>query len=367
MSSIPSQPYGSKQQQQQQQHSSTIPTGSDIPPPIIESKPTSNFELSQSNSIKPYPSVSDATTTTTTTPTVQGQGPLCYLLTWKDPIYTGKVFGSLILGLVIFKTVNLVNIFFHVAYIGLLFSAVAEYSGKLITGRGFVTNYSKRFANSSCAEKFNKEVLPSIAGFTVCFEKTIKKIVYAQDIESTLKAAAVSYILYKVTSYVTLFKLLITVIFSAFTIPFAYNNKQKEIDAFVSARTQCAKSQFQKLLAKIKKEAGPHIDNLIKKSGPVGAFVQSKIPVRTAGSTVGDSKATSYGTAADSHSTSSPSPSKPVVGAHSSGVSSGVTSSTTVPVNATKPFPTVPNTTVGGEFDDTDDFADTTQEHKPIY
>lgn len=44
----------------------------------------------------------------------------CDLLTWKDPVKTGKVFGTIIVTLLVLKTVNLFNIFFHVAYIGLL-------------------------------------------------------------------------------------------------------------------------------------------------------------------------------------------------------------------------------------------------------
>lgn len=42
------------------------------------------------------------------------------LLTWRDPVRTGKVFGGLIVALIVFKKVNLFNVFFHVAYIGLL-------------------------------------------------------------------------------------------------------------------------------------------------------------------------------------------------------------------------------------------------------
>lgn len=39
---------------------------------------------------------------------------------------------------------------------------------------------------------------------------------------------------------------------------------------------------------------------MIEKSGPVGAFVKSKIPTRTAGSTVGDDRSATFGTKADS-------------------------------------------------------------------
>lgn len=42
------------------------------------------------------------------------------LLTWKDPAYSAKVFGSIIVGLFVFKTVNLINVFFHLAYLALL-------------------------------------------------------------------------------------------------------------------------------------------------------------------------------------------------------------------------------------------------------
>jgi hypothetical protein len=40
-------------------------------------------------------------------------------LTWEDPARTGKVFGSIVAILIVFKTVNLFNVFFHVAYLGL--------------------------------------------------------------------------------------------------------------------------------------------------------------------------------------------------------------------------------------------------------
>lgn len=46
--------------------------------------------------------------------------PTIDLLTWKDPIRTGKVFGALVATLVVFKTVNLFTLFFRLAYIGLL-------------------------------------------------------------------------------------------------------------------------------------------------------------------------------------------------------------------------------------------------------
>lgn len=55
------------------------------------------------------------------------------LLTWKDPIKTGKVVGSIVLGLIVFKGINLLNIFFHLSYIALLCTYFFELFLALLT------------------------------------------------------------------------------------------------------------------------------------------------------------------------------------------------------------------------------------------
>ena len=384
-----------------QQHSSAIPTGEHIPPPIGETsssdyqtsiKPSTgytgvdndaSFNPTATSPVNPFTSGSGNTTTSSaTTNTSAGSGTagaaggvlntgaadktsICYLLTWKDPIHTGKVFGSIVFGLLIFKSVNLVNIFFHASYVALLLSAAAEYVGKLLTGKGFVTNYFKQSptAKSSYSEKFNKEFLPTIADLNTQIEKQVKKVVFAQDIESTLKAAGISYILYKVTSFVSLYSLFIFAIGFFFTVPYIYTTYQKEIDAAVGKYTSCAKAKVNKTLD----DLCPHVHGFFKQLGPIGQAIEKKLPVRTAGSTVGNSRATSYGTAADQPipASSSSSSSKPT------GISSGVSSGSTQPTHKTTgtttghSFPSVGQTKVSEGFEnDTDDFADTTQGSK---
>ncbi|KAL6451757.1 RTN1 Reticulon-like protein 1 [Candida maltosa Xu316] len=279
--------------------SESIQSSSNLPP-TSSSAPIDHASLAASGASCPYHSSSSP----------------CALLTWKDPIKTGKVFGSIVVGLIVFKTVNLFNIFFHLAYIGLLLSAAAEYSGKLVTGKGFLSNY--KASQKSYAKKFNDEVLPELA-------QKINKIVYAHDIEATLKAAGLSYILFKLTSWLSLYTLIFAAVVLIFTVPFIYTTYKKEIDAVVSDITKIVKSKTNEYTEAAHKAAAPHIDTLIQKTGPVGNFIKSKIPVRTAGSTVGDSRATSYGTDADkkvySASATTPSSSEPTAAAHSTGAS----------------------------------------------
>ena len=219
---------------------------------------------------------------------------LTELLTWKNPVYTGKVLGLTLGGLILFKSIDLVRIFFKISYITLLFSAGAEYIGKVFTGQGFVSNFYKNYS-TSFAKPINKHLLPLIGELNVAIEHHLNYIVYARNVETTLKFAGISYIFYQLTSVVSLFALTIISIILLFAIPPAYLANKKQVDAFVGKYTACFKQQV-----------GKGVDQLhdALKQTPVGPYLQKFAPKRTAGSTVGNSKATSYGTDADTHGAS---------------------------------------------------------------
>lgn len=156
----------------------------------------------------------------------------------------------------------------------------------MVTGQGFVTKY--KGSAKSYAQCFNTNVLPHVADFTEQLEAQFNKIVYAHDIESTLKAAGLSYILYKVTSWFSLYTLIVVSVVLAFSVPAVYFKNKKEIDAAVAQYSKLAKDKSGEYAKLAHAKAAPHIDTLVKKTGPVGNFISSKIPTRTAGSTVGD-------------------------------------------------------------------------------
>ncbi|KAK6455059.1 Reticulon-domain-containing protein [Scheffersomyces xylosifermentans] len=258
----------------------------------------------------------------------------CSLLTWKDPVLTGKVFGSIIVSLIVLKYINLINLFFRGAYVGLLLSAAAEYAGKLVTGQGFVTKYKP--AAKSYAKQFNDVIIPQLAELNLKIEEEFQKIIYSHDIETTLKAAGLSYILYKLTSWFTLFTLIAASVVILFTVPVIYQTNKKEIDAAVANFTKLAKNKTAEYTSLAHKAAAPHIETIVKSTGPVGKFVKSKFPTRTAGSTVGDSKPT-FGTAADE-----------------------LPSATTT---GSSKFPDVPSASLGDHKSTVEEFVDHAPEH----
>lgn len=271
------------------------------------------------------------------------------LITWQDPVKTGKVFGAVVLALIALKKGNPLNWFFHVAYIGFILVAIAEYAGKIITGQGLVLKY-KPASHKSLSPRLKNEVLPAVADAFAKFEDKFLRVAYGQDFECTLRAAGMSFLLYKITSWFSLYTLVTFAVLVIFTVPAIYVRNKKEIDAAVSHYTKVIKEKTGEATKDIRKQLQPHIDNLAKKSGPVGNFFQQKFPTRTAGSTVGASQSTSYGTGADAHTASAP------AHAASSGVSTHATSAAH---SGASQFPNVPQTNLGSSVksDDLDQLA----------
>ncbi|ODV96051.1 hypothetical protein PACTADRAFT_49469 [Pachysolen tannophilus NRRL Y-2460] len=245
------------------------------------------------------------------------------LLTWKNPVETGAIFGSIVVSLLVLKYVNVINLLFRALFVILLGSSIAEYSGKLITGTGFVTRF--RPAYSNYFQKNADLVSAHFAQYLNLLETTIQELIYAKNIEITLKAGALSYILFKLTLWFSIFTLLLTSTIVAFTAPFIYENNKKQIDELLVKYTKISKQKFFELQEVVKEKAEP----LLEKAGPVGNFIKSKLASsRTATSTVN-------------------APAPKTDGTPAFGSSTGVSASTADSTNTTNArFPSVPDSEV---------------------
>lgn len=183
----------------------------------------------------------------------------------------------------------------------LIVSAILEYVGKFVVGEGFVSKYKP--ATKTYAKKINDEILPLVAEFNEKFEAEIQKILYAHDIEATLKAAGISYILYKITSLFSLYTLITIVVVLAFTVPAVYVRNKKEIDAAIAQYSKLAKEKTAEYTKLAQDKAAPQLEALAQKTGPVGAMIKNYLPTRTAGSTVGNNRDTSFEGSASASST----------------------------------------------------------------
>lgn len=140
----------------------------------------------------------------------------------------------------------------------------------------------------SYAECFNKKALPAVADFNIRAEAELHRLINVANVESTLKAAGVSFLAYLLTARFSIFSLLCTSIVLAFTGPFVYTTFKTEIDSAVEKYYSCAKSQACKYVDQAKSAAKPHVDTALALAEPVLKHVRAFLPDthRTAGSNV---------------------------------------------------------------------------------
>lgn len=210
------------------------------------------------------------------------------LLTWKDPQKTAKVFGISIATLLSLKYVNLINLFFRFAFITLFASAAAEYVGKVVTGTGFASRF--RPAQANRLSKLASEYSPKFQSCAANFEKDVVGITFSADIEKTLKIAALSFVLYKITSWFSLYTILLSSLILTFTVPAVYVTYQKEIHQISEKYLSLAKSKAAEYKDIAIKESKPYISQVNAKLAPVTDKIGAYFPKnRTAGTTVGAS------------------------------------------------------------------------------
>lgn len=159
-------------------------------------------------------------------------------------------------------------------------------------GQGFVSKYKP--TARSYAKRINDSILPHVADLNVKLESEVNKIVYAHDIETTLKGAGISYILYKITSLFSLYTLVFVAVVLLFTVPAVYVRHRKEIDAAIAEYTKIAKAKTAEYTKLAHEKAGPHLEALANKTGPVGAYIKKAVPNRTTGSTVGTDRSSTF-------------------------------------------------------------------------
>lgn len=209
------------------------------------------------------------------------------LLTWKNPQKTAKVFGASLATLFAIRYLNIINIFFRIAFITLFVSGAGEYVGKLVTGNGFASRF--RPAQYSKLSSYASQLAPKLEQAVSALEAQLQSIVFAADIEKTLKFAALSYVLYKITSLVSLYTVVVSSLILAFTAPAAYVTYQKEIHEAKDKYFTLAKSKAAEYKDIASEKSKPYVSQVNSTLSPYTSKFNGYLPKnRTAGSTIGE-------------------------------------------------------------------------------
>ncbi|AWU74558.1 uncharacterized protein C5L36_0A11400 [Pichia kudriavzevii] len=209
------------------------------------------------------------------------------LLTWANPKKSATVLGSILGGLLFVKYVNVVSLFFYFSTFALIISALAEYAGRVVTGTGFVTKYKPLiFSKVPSVGETAEYYAPHVVTITKKVEAEGKKLITSTDIEKTFRAGVATFLLYKITSIFSLWSLLFASSIISFTAPPVYLANKEVIDANVVKYSNCARARLDEGIKVAGEKLAPYTEKAKNAGGPIFKFIESKLPVRTAGSTV---------------------------------------------------------------------------------
>ncbi|CAR23498.1 Rtn1p [Lachancea thermotolerans CBS 6340] len=219
------------------------------------------------------------------------------LLYWRNPVETGKVFGGILVSLLVMKKVNLITCLLKVMYTIMLTTASVEFLSKLFLGQGMVTKYGLQ----SCPDAvgFLKPRIEAALNAIPPRQAQLRKLVMAQSPKCTFKAAGILYVLHKLFSVVSLWTALFVGTILTFSLPLIYKSYQKEIDATVAQGVEAGKQHASALQSTVCEKASPYVKQLDEKLGPVSGFVKSKLPATRVGGSNITAESTTTKLAAD--------------------------------------------------------------------
>lgn len=231
----------------------------------------------------------------------------CDLLLWKNPLETGKVFGGLLVSLLILKKVNLVTFFLRVIYTTLFAASVIEFVSKRMLGQGLVTRYGvKECPNISGI--LRPKIEEFFRQFPV-YQLQIKKLLFASSPKHSFKTASLFYILHKLVSVISLWTLMLLSVIATFSLPVIYMAYRKEIDTSINEGVSIVKMKSCEYQTIAKEKAAPYLDQLHGRFGPLCEYFSPK--TLSCGTTASDSLNSTdpaIGCATGSSFTSVPSP-----------------------------------------------------------
>ncbi|KAG0676263.1 hypothetical protein C6P40_001267 [Pichia californica] len=209
------------------------------------------------------------------------------LLLWKDAKKSGITLLSILSFLLLIKYVNLISLFFRLSTFLLLISAIAEYTGKILTGTGFVTKFKPekyKFSIGKIADYY----APHFVTILKKIEIKVEDLYTSVDIESTLKFGGISFLLYKLTSTFSIWSLIFFSTILSFSVPPIYLSNKEIIDKNIIKIVDLSKVKINETYKIVDEKFGPQINKIKDSTAPVLKLIQSKLPVRTAGTTVGE-------------------------------------------------------------------------------
>lgn len=208
------------------------------------------------------------------------------LANWDDPKKSAIALSSIVGALVLVKYVNIPSLVFYTLTLGLLIGSAAEFVGQSVLGTSVSAKYVKPHVSKLQLGPAVEYYAPHFVTIFKKLEGKFVDLLTIKDVQASFRAGLACYAGYLLFSWVSVWNIALVGTLVAFGFPPLYKSNKAVIDANVEKYTKLAQEKVDEGVKAAEKTLGPHVAKAKEVAAPLLKLVESKLPVRTAGTTV---------------------------------------------------------------------------------
>lgn len=165
------------------------------------------------------------------------------LFTWKFPRASGVVFAGSVSVILAFHFIDVLRYVLKGLYLSFAAVSAAEFAGKTLTGKGFVSQMrpNKYFV---VPRESVDSIFAGIHQFVNFLVLEFQRILFVENFAATVTAFVASFFSYVLIKYLPLWSLVLTSTVLAFTVPLAYLKNQEVVDQQIARLSEIINAQL---------------------------------------------------------------------------------------------------------------------------
>jgi len=204
------------------------------------------------------------------------------LVTWKNPRTSLIIFISLLNIILAFRFINVMRYIFKAAYLLLGSAAALEYGGRLLGYKGAVSQIRPRRYYMIPRESV-ESIFEEIHDFLNFVVVEFQRIVYVENIFTTVAAFLISFFGYFLIKYLPFWSLAFLGTTTVFAGPYIYINNQEQVDALINHYSEIANYKLHEARGVTEQYAGEYANRAMQTASQLTEKVQIYASRRVSG------------------------------------------------------------------------------------
>ncbi|CAI4059065.1 hypothetical protein SUVZ_04G0400 [Saccharomyces uvarum] len=183
------------------------------------------------------------------------------LIYWTNPRKSGATFAATLVGLIVFRNVNVISVLLKIGYMVLFTSFAVELSTKILFDQGIVSRLGMK--ESPDIVGFLRPHIDRVLDRVPAVEDKIRKLVFAHRTRNNLTIGVSLYFLHGLFAIFSMNTVLMMTTMLLYTVPLIYDRKQARIDRAIDRVKNMLVHRFHRNYTKVVEKTEPYIDKII--------------------------------------------------------------------------------------------------------